>query len=94
MAGNGWFQENPTKRRRLAFMRARYGKVPVCACGAKAYWLWDPTQRDTAKGQPYCDPHLPKAARMALSRLQEDLFEVAPFFDDPEEDVEDTTAWE
>ena len=95
MADLGWAQENPDKRRRLAYMKARYMKPRTCRCGAIAFWLWDPTMHDMSKARAYCDAHLPTAARAALNRLQDNLFVVAPFFDEPEDDlVEDTTAWE
>ena len=95
----GWHQENPDKRRRLAFMRARYKTPPTCECGKLALWLWNPRTRDRTKGVPYCQAHLPEPAKRAMSRLQDDLFVVAPYFDEPElepdrdpEKEEDTSA--
>lgn len=86
IADQGWSQENPDKRRRLAYMKARYGRPKTCSrCATTAHWTWG------EKNAPYCDQHLPAPARAALNRLQDNLFVVAPFFDEPEED---TSAWD
>lgn len=87
MLRTGFHQSNPAKRRRLAFMKARYTKPPTCKdCEKVALWSW------TGPGHRcrfFCDDHLPEAARNALGRVQTQLFEVAPFFDEAaEEDSE------
>ena len=88
MAEQGWTQENPDKRRRLAFMKARYGTPQACReCAHVAHWTWG------AHNAPYCETHLPAPARAALNRLQDNLFTVAPFFDEPE-DEGGTSAWD
>ena len=79
-----WGGQSP-KMRRLALMRRRYKAPPRCReCSALAHWTW---------GKPgwghrhfYCQTHLPTEARAALGNFNQALFEVAPYFDEPEQE--------
>lgn len=82
-----WGGQN-AKLRRLAYIRRRYAAPPKCRqCPALAHWSWAPQGNNVRLF--FCPDHLPKQAKAALGMFNQILFEVAPFFDEPEQ--EDTS---
>jgi hypothetical protein len=82
-----WGGQSP-KMRRLAYMKRRFKAPPRCReCPALAHWTW--ADAGQVRRHFYCPAHLPAKARAALGNFNQILFEVAPFFDEGEQ--EDTS---